>query len=192
MSDSVGAVYKRKIINRALDTNKLKDDATKYLKNLYGENAKFRDGQLEAVLSVLNNNRTLVVQKTGWGKSLVYFLSTRILRDMNKGPTIIISPLLSLINNQIESAQGLNLKAVTINSTNQEFWDNIEIEIIQNKYDIILISPERLGNEEFIKSVLNNIKDSIGMLVVDEAHCISDWGHDFRPDYKRINKIISL
>ena len=192
MSDSVGIVHKSNITNRTIDVNKLKYEATKYLNNLYGENTKFRDGQLDAVLSVLSNNRTLVVQKTGWGKSLVYFLSTRILRDMNKGPTIIISPLLSLINNQIESAQGLNLKAVTINSTNKEFWDKIKIEIIKNKYDIILISPERLGNEEFIQSVLSNIKDSIGMLVVDEAHCISDWGHDFRPDYKKINKIISL
>lgn len=163
-----------------------------YLKHLYGSNAVFREGQLEAILSVLNKKRVLVVQKTGWGKSLVYFLSTRILRDMGKGPTIIISPLLSLINNQIESAEKLNLKAITINSTNKYDWEEIEKDIINNQYDILFISPERLGNEEFLNSVLYKIKDSIGMLVVDEAHCISDWGHDFRPDYKRINRIIEL
>lgn len=164
----------------------------KYLKSLYGSNADFRDGQLEAIVSVLNKKRVLVVQKTGWGKSLVYFLATRILRDMEKGPTIIISPLLSLINNQIESAEKLNLRAITINSTNKDDWKEIERDILNNQYDILFISPERLGNEEFLNSVLYNIKDSIGMLVVDEAHCISDWGHDFRPDYKRINRIIKL
>ncbi len=186
------AIAKVPYKSKSSSINDLEIKATKYLHILYGENAKFREGQLDAILSVLNNNRTLVVQKTGWGKSLIYFLSTRILRDMGRGPTIIISPLLSLINNQIESAKGLNLRAVTINSTNQDEWKEIEYQINQNKYDVILISPERLGNEEFIRSVLSNIKNSIGMLVVDEAHCISDWGHDFRPDYKRINKIIKL
>lgn len=171
---------------------KFEENLEYYIKKLYGENANFREGQKEAILSVLNNNKTLVVQKTGWGKSLVYFLSTRILRDMGKGPTIIISPLISLINNQIESASGLNLNAVTINSTNADDWDSIKLDILRNKYDLLLISPERLGNQDFINSVLSNIKGSIGMLVVDEAHCISDWGHDFRPDYKRINKIIQL
>ena len=182
LSKSINKVY----------TNKLEYEAYRYLKNMYGEDSKFRDGQLDAILSVLDNKRTLVVQKTGWGKSLVYFLATRILRDMKKGPTIIISPLLSLINNQIESAQVLNLRATTINSNNQDDWKSIEVDIIEDKYDLLLISPERLGNEEFITNILNKIKSSIGMLVVDEAHCISDWGHDFRPDYKRINKIIEL
>lgn len=168
------------------------EEAYNYLESLYGANADFREGQLEAILSVLNKKRVLVVQKTGWGKSLIYFLSTRMLRDMGKGPTIIISPLLSLINNQIESAEKLNLKAVTINSTNKDDWQEIEKDILNNEYDILFVSPERLGNEEFLNSVLYKIKDSIGMLVVDEAHCISDWGHDFRPDYKRINRIIKL
>ncbi|MEG1483717.1 RecQ family ATP-dependent DNA helicase [Clostridium sp.] len=168
------------------------DEAYEYLKSLYGNNADFRQGQLESILSVLNKKRVLVVQKTGWGKSLIYFLSTRMLRDMGKGPSIIISPLLSLINNQIESAEKLNLKAVTINSTNKDDWKDIENDILNNQYDVIFISPERLGNEEFLDSVLYKIKDAIGMLVVDEAHCISDWGHDFRPDYKRINRIIEL
>lgn len=186
------AVSRLKLNKISESKNTFETKANEHLVKLYGNNAKFRDGQLDAIVSVLNNNRTLVVQKTGWGKSLIYFLSTRILRDMNKGPTIIISPLLSLINNQIESAKGLNLKAVTINSTNTDEWDEIESKIKKDEYDVLLVSPERLGNEEFITSVLNNIKDSIGMLVVDEAHCISDWGHDFRPDYKRINKIIKM
>lgn len=174
------------------DKNIYANYAYEYLIKLYGYDAQFREGQLEAIVSVLQRKRVLVVQKTGWGKSLIYFLSTKILRDMGRGPTIIISPLLSLINNQIESAEKLNLKAITINSTNKDDWDEIEDNIVNNKYDVLFISPERLGNERFLDSVLYKIKDSIGMLVVDEAHCISDWGHDFRPDYKRINRIIKI
>lgn len=169
-----------------------KEEVINELKKVYGENATFKEDQLEAILSVLNNNKTLVVQKTGWGKSLVYFLATKILRKQNKGCSIIISPLLSLINNQIESAMNFSLNAVTINSTNSDSWSEIEKDILMDKYDVIFISPERLANEDFIQNVLYKISNCIGMLVVDEAHCISDWGHDFRPDYKRINKIIKL
>ena len=126
------AIAKLKFNRESINKRNFEIKVTEYLKKIYGEDAKFRDGQLEAIVSVLNNNRTLVVQKTGWGKSLIYFLSTRVLRDMNKGPTIIISPLLSLINNQIESAKALNLKAVTINSTNTDKWDEIGIKIKRN------------------------------------------------------------
>jgi len=164
----------------------------KCLKEAYGEGANFRYGQLEAIKGVLQGNRILVVQKTGWGKSLIYFLCTKILRQEGKGLTIVISPLLALINNQIQATNKFGLTARTINSNNKEEWEETYKEISDNKIDILFISPERLANEEFNKKILNQTNNSIGMLVIDEAHCISDWGHDFRPDYRRIVNIVSF
>jgi ATP-dependent DNA helicase, RecQ family len=167
-----------------------KDFILKILWKYYGDGSSFREGQDKAILAALNNKRTLVVQKTGWGKSLVYFLTTRILRDSGRGPTIVISPLLSLMNNQMNSANKFRLNAQTINSNNKDDWEVIIEEILNDSIDILFISPERLGNKEFVDKVISKIEKSIGMLVVDEAHCISDWGHDFRPDYRRIVNII--
>jgi ATP-dependent DNA helicase RecQ len=151
----------------------------------------FRDGQWEAIESVCSNlRRTLVVQRTGWGKSSVYFIATRVLRDRDCGPTIIVSPLLALMRNQIEAAERLGIRAVTINSTNKREWDEIKFDILSNNVDAMLISPERLGNAQFVNQVLMPVADSIGLMVIDEAHCISDWGHDFRPDYRRLVNII--
>ena len=164
------------------------------LRESYGENAKFREGQKEAIEAVVNGKRTLVVQKTGWGKSLVYFLSAKLLKEKERdGITLIISPLLALMNNQIDSAKKLGINVKTINSDNKDEWDNIISDICDNNMvDALIISPERLANADFVKDCLDKIKNRVNLFVVDEAHCISDWGHDFRPDYRRIVKILQL
>ena len=164
------------------------------LRESYGENAKFREGQKEAIEAVVNGKRTLVVQKTGWGKSLVYFLAAKLLKEKKKdGITLIISPLLALMNNQIDSAKKLGINVKTINSDNNDEWDNIISDICDdNAVDALIISPERLANADFVKDCLDKIKNRVNLFVVDEAHCISDWGHDFRPDYRRIVKILQL
>ena len=160
------------------------------LQKVYGPQATFREGQEEAVRSVLDGKRVLVVQKTGWGKSLVYFLSAKILRQRGKGLCIIISPLLALMRNQLDAAKAWGLHAVKLDSSNSEAWAQIEFDLAHDRVDILFITPERLGNTEFVEGTLAKIPKQIGMLVIDEAHCISDWGHDFRPDYLRIVKII--
>ena len=155
------------------------------------DDAEFRDGQLEAIKRVLEGRRTLVVERTGWGKSIVYFLATKLLRDSGKGMTLIVSPLISLMNDQIQHAEDMGINVKTINSYNSEEHDEL-FEQIQhgNEIDALLVSPERLANQDF-RELLLDLTDNIGFFVVDEAHCISDWGHDFRPDYRRIVEIIS-
>ncbi len=153
--------------------------------------AAFRPGQLEPIRDVvLDRARVLCVQRTGWGKSAVYFVATALLREAGAGPTLIVSPLLALMRNQIAAAERLGLRAHTINSTNRDEWEEVRGRLAEGTIDLLLISPERLNNPRFRDDMLPLFARSVGLLVIDEAHCISDWGHDFRPDYRRVKDML--
>ena len=153
--------------------------------------AEFRDGQYEAIEALIENeNPMLVVQKTGWGKSFVYFIAVALLRNRGMGSALLISPLLALMRNQIAAAERMGLRAARIASDNYGRWDELEEQIRAGEVDVVLISPERLANHHFVQQVLSYIADQVCLLIIDEAHCVSDWGHDFRPDYRRIGRMI--
>lgn len=165
------------------------DRITATFRRYYGQDARFRDGQYDAVANTLCRRRTLIVQRTGWGKSLVYFLCAKLLREDGEGAAFVVSPLVALMDNQTEAARAMDLNCDTLNAATRERRADILAALKEGRTDLVFVTPETLFSDDVQRS-LPDIR--IGLFVIDEAHCISDWGHDFRLDYSELKKVIDL
>ncbi|MGZ6831520.1 MAG: DEAD/DEAH box helicase, partial [Nocardioidaceae bacterium] len=167
------------------------DVAQRVIAAMAGPDARLREDQTTAVAALAEDGaRVLVVQATGWGKSAVYWAATAVRRAEGYGPTLVVSPLLSLMRDQVAAAARAGLRAATLNSSNIDEWSAIEAGLHAGDIDVLLVSPERLANPGFGRRVLDGLAGSLGLLVIDEAHAVSDWGHDFRPDYRRVSDVL--
>ncbi len=169
----------------------IESTANALIADLAGPDARIRPDQLAAITALLDGGRVLVVQRTGWGKTAVYLVATALSRQRGDGPTLLVSPLLALMRDQLAAAQRIGVRAATINSSNIGQWEEVEKAVVDDAVDLLLISPERLNHPGFRKRVWPTLADRVGLVVIDEAHCISDWGHDFRPDYRRIKDVLA-